>query len=63
MINPTRKPGRPPVDGVAATGHIHIRTTMARKSAYVHAAKPRKLSEWMQDKLDSAAGYKPNSTH
>lgn len=46
-------------DGEAATGHIHLRTTLARKSAYVRAAKPRKLTEWMFEHLDRAAGYKP----
>lgn len=51
--------GRPPVEGVAATGHIHLRTTLARKSAYVKAAKPRKLTEWIFEKLDKASGYEP----
>lgn len=52
-----RKPGRPTNDDVAATGHIHIRTTLARKSAYVRAAKPQKLTEWIFQNLDKAAGY------
>lgn len=57
--NPEPQMGRPPVEGVAATGHIHLRTTLARKSAYVKAAKPRKLTEWIFEKLDKASGYEP----
>lgn len=55
-----RKPGRPPRDGAAATGHIHIRTTLARKSAYVRAARPLKLAEWVTEQLDRAAKYQPS---
>ena len=52
------KPGRPPLpEGQAATGDIHIRTTLARKNAYVKAAKPKKLTEWIFEKLDKAADY------
>lgn len=39
-------------------GHIHLRTTMRRKSAYVRAAKPGKLTAWMIAVMDEAAGYK-----
>lgn len=53
-----RKPGRPPINGETATGHIHLRVTMARKNAYVAAAKPRKLTAWMFEHLDKAANYK-----
>jgi hypothetical protein len=42
-------------------GHIHIRTTMERKSAYVRAAKPRTLVQWITEALDKAAGYNPES--
>lgn len=52
-----RTPGRPPLDGETRTGHIHIRTGMARKRAYVRAAKPQKLTEWIFRHLDKAAGY------
>lgn len=56
---PTSAParGRPPAEGEAAKGHIHLRTTMARKNAYVRAARPKGLSEWITDHLDRAAGY------
>jgi len=54
------KVGRPPRDGEAAVGHIHIRTTLARKIAYVRAAQPRKLTEWVFEHLDKAAGYTPD---
>ena len=54
------KAGRPPREGVSALGHIHIRTTMARKSAYVRAAKPGKLTDWIVEQLDRAAGYTPD---
>jgi hypothetical protein len=54
-----RKPGRPPIAGETATGQIQLRTTMARKSAYVRAAKPKKLTEWIFRHLDKAAGYEP----
>lgn len=56
--NPTRhKPGRPPRDGEAAVGHVHIRTTLSRKSAWVRAARPRTLAEWATAALDRAAKY------
>jgi hypothetical protein len=32
---------------------------MARKSAYVRAAKPRPLAEWITEQLDKAAEYSP----
>lgn len=54
---PARGPGQPPKDGTAATGHIHLRVTMARKNAYVRAARPGKLTEWIFERLDKAAGY------
>ena len=46
--------GRPPRDGEAADGHIHLRVTMPRKNSYVKAAKPKKLSEWIIEQLDNA---------
>jgi hypothetical protein len=51
--------GRPPRDGEAADGHIHLRVTMARKNAYVRAAKPKKLSEWIIEQLDKDAKFNP----
>ncbi len=53
------KTGRPPNDGERTTGQIHLRVTMARKSAYVKAAKPGKLTAWIFSLLDKAAGYSP----
>lgn len=52
-----RKPGRPPKDNESATGKIQLRVTMARKNAYVLAARPKKLTEWIFAQLDKAAGY------
>lgn len=49
--------GRPPIAGETAGAHIHIRTTLKRKLAYMKAARPRKLTDWITDKLDAAAGY------
>jgi hypothetical protein len=49
--------GRPPRDGEAATGQIQLRVTMARKNAYVRAAKPKKLTEWIVENLDKASSY------
>lgn len=55
--NNSAKRGQPPKDGVPATGQIQLRVTMARKNAYVRAAKPRKLTAWMFEILDKAAKY------
>lgn len=52
------KPVRPPISGEAAGGQIQLRVTMARKNAYVRAAKPKKLTAWIFEHLDKAAGYK-----
>lgn len=51
--------GRPTTDGQPATGHIHLRVTMRRKSAYVGAAIPKTLAAWMTEHLDKAAHYRP----
>ena len=51
--------GRPPIDGEPAKHQIQLRVTGGRKNAYVRAAKPRKLTEWVFEHLDRAAGYKP----
>jgi hypothetical protein len=59
-MNIQPKRGQPPKDGVAATGHIQLRVTMARKNAYVQAAKPGKLTAWIFSKLDKEAGYDPS---
>jgi hypothetical protein len=53
-----RKPGRPPINGETAKGHVHIRATLARKSAWVRAAKPQSLAHWATENLDRAANYK-----
>jgi len=52
-----RPVGRPPLAGESANGHIQLRVTMARKNAYVRAAKPQKLTAWIFAQLDKAAGY------
>lgn len=49
--------GRPPICGETATGQIQLRVTMARKNAYVRAAKPQKLTAWIFEQLDKASGY------
>lgn len=54
---PERGPGQPPIDGEAAKAQIQLRCTMRRKNAYVRAAKPGKLSEWIFEQLDKASGY------
>lgn len=59
MNQETPKPGRPPISGETAKGHIHLRVTMARKNAYVKAAKPKKLTAWIFEQLDKASGYEP----
>jgi hypothetical protein len=53
-----RGAGRPPIAGESATGQIQLRVTMARKNAYVRAAKPKALTAWMFEILDKAANYK-----
>ena len=58
MSEQNSKAGRPPIDGATATGQIQARTTMARKNAYVRAAKPKSLTVWMFEILDKAANYK-----
>lgn len=62
-MNNTDQPkrGRPPIAGETATGQIQLRTTMARKNAYVRAAKPKKLTEWIFCHLDKAANYNPEN--
>jgi hypothetical protein len=58
---PKANSGRPPNDGEAALSWIQLRTTTRRKSAYVRAANKRKLSEWVFEHLDKAAGYTPST--
>lgn len=41
-------------------GHIHLRVPMERKSAYVRAAKPGKLVDWIIRALDDRAKICPN---
>ena len=59
MKNEIPKAGRPPLSGEAANGQIQLRVTMARKNAYVRAAKPRKLTAWIFEHLDKASKYEP----
>lgn len=59
-MNQDPQRGRPPKDGQSADAQIQLRTTLARKSAYVRAAKPRKLTEWIFDQLDKASGFRPD---
>ena len=54
--------GRPPKrEADRATSQIQMRTTGARKAAYVRAAHPRKLSEWITEQLDKASGYRQSA--
>lgn len=52
------KMGRPSKSGEPATGQIQLRVTMSRKNAYVRAARPKPLSEWITANLDRAAAFK-----
>ena len=52
-----RGAGRPPLAGETATHHVHIRTTAQRKSAWVGAAYPKSLAQWMTENLDKASHY------
>ena len=63
MTGDQSKPGsgRPPNDGEAALSWIQLRVTTKRKNAYVRAANKRKLSEWVFEHLDQAAGYNPST--
>lgn len=56
---PKQSVGRPAREGQAADGQIQLRTTMARKNAYVQAAKPQKLTAWIFQNLDKAANFSP----
>lgn len=51
-----RRPKPLPNRGV---GQIVLRVPMARKVAYVRAAKPGKLAEWCINALDAAEARKP----
>ena len=55
------KVGRPTTDGQPATGHIHLRVTMARKGWYVRTARlyNQTLAEWMQQECDKSSDYPP----
>lgn len=50
-----RKPGRPPIGGETATGHVHVRTTLPRKGRWVRAARPKTLAQWATEILDKAS--------
>jgi len=55
--------GRPPIDGTSRESWIQFRTTGERKGAYVRISHGRgmKLSEWITEQLDKAAGYTPST--
>jgi hypothetical protein len=55
--------GRPLTDSTPATGHIHLRVTLARKGWYVRMARLHNLTlaEWMQRVCDEGSGYPPKS--
>ena len=57
----TGKAGRPTTDGQPATGHIHLRVTLARKGWYVRTARlyNQALAEWMQQECDKSSDYPP----
>lgn len=42
-----------------AESFLYMRITRERKSAYVNASRPGKLTDWAQHHLDRAAGYEP----
>lgn len=46
-----------------ADSWLQVRVTRRRKAAYVRAAHPRPLSEWITDHLDQAAGYKATNAN
>ena len=48
--------GRPPAENPASSW-IQIRVTPRRKAAYVRAARPGKLTQWIASALDRAAKY------
>ena len=54
--------GKPPRDGKAMEGHIHLRVSLHRKSAWVRHAKPRKLAEAITIAMDKESGYKAPQT-
>lgn len=50
--------GRPPIEeSKRATSQIHLRLTRRRKAAYVRAAQPGTLTNWMFQVCDKAAGF------
>ena len=53
------KRGQPRREREKAKGWIQLRVTMSRKNAYVRAAKPKTLSNWIFKVLDKASGYEP----
>lgn len=58
QIITSQGPGRPPISTEPARSKIQLRVTMARKNAYVKAAKPGKLTAWIFKVLDAACGFK-----
>jgi hypothetical protein len=60
MIHGAAKRGRPAMPKAKrASEDINLRTTKARKMAYLKAARPGGLTEWAFKHLDRAARFKP----
>jgi hypothetical protein len=63
---PQPGPGRPVKREERADAHIILRTTHARKGAWVASSRRRNqtLADWITDHCDRAAGYngEPNQT-
>lgn len=53
--NPVGRPTKAP--DAAATSWVQIRVTRRRKAAWVRAAAPGKLSQWVTEQLDKAASF------
>jgi hypothetical protein len=49
-------------EATPADSFLYLRVTKQRKSAYVRAAQPEKLTEWATRHLDAAADYTPRPT-
>ena len=56
MTGGEKNQGGRPIKGEApADSFLHMRVTRAEKGAWVRAARPGKLSEWVRRTLDAAA--------
>ena len=58
-MNTIKNPvGRPPKSpDASASSWVQIRVTRRRKAAWVRAATPGKLTQWIHEQLDKAANY------